>query len=134
MNRRCIWSLQGLLTRFGVTFEVSEKVQIRKEIKRLHDQGVPLGEALKQAKGERPLKLYLAEIEAYPRDDMKPPTDLGVLYGVISWDERAGEDLHELLGDLVHAASCGCEGCADRINGSHQKYRDKVKEDISQPS
>jgi hypothetical protein len=74
----------------------------------------------------------MPEIWSYSRQDRSDkPSDLGTIYQILEWDPLIlgpKETIHDLLRELAHAASCGCEGCSRRIEGTYAAWQSRRKE------
>ena len=128
---RYIYSLRGLFCTFGVRFFFKPPFP-RKDYEELKAAGHDISEIIRKLKESG--KIWRGEgieVCALSREDRWPAmADHNVRYIVTGHDEHAlrnGEDIHDLLNDLVHAAECGCKGCSDRMNRRREHYQKRCE-------
>ena len=134
-GQRYVGSLGGLLREFGFTFQrkpksplgVREVFALGKDERAEHHRRYHQPDGLK------------ATVATYCRDGHGHVSDADVEYWILDFDPRAVDaiggfngatGLNAALGNLSHAAACGCGGCYDRIQYSWDSYQKmRVRDD-----
>ena len=79
-----------------------------------------------------PPKNQIGAIAAYERfNGGCAAADKDVVYRITMWDPRIAwkkESLGDVLGDIQHAVSCGCQSCYGRIQGRWENFYQQTEE------